>query len=277
MKIFSVIKPSLFKNSRPQEDYFIVSKKHPIFVVADGVSLKFDEDSSYPKNSGAAEVAKIFCEVVMLQAGKRYDNFKQSDLMEIFNLANKAVAEYNISQGLTKDAINYWDVDLFSATTSFVLIKDNKAYWWSLCDSGVAWFNDNAKKSFFSPPGWDIFKKNLPDNWKDMTKKEKTVMQHHTYRNAVNEKGELTGYGVADGEDDAKLYLNAGVLNINAGNLVFLYTDGFENYFSVKEFINLFKLWPEDIGAQLENIIEEKSKAELPKYGQEKTLIAISI
>lgn len=275
MKIFSIIKPASFFNSHPQEDYFIMSKKHPIFVVADGVSLNFDNDSDYPSCSGAEDVAKIFCEVVMSEAEKRYKSFKKEDLKEIFEIGNKAVLEYNISHGRTKDTINYWDFDLFSATTAFLLIKDSKAYWWSLCDSGMALFNNKGKKMFFSPDGWIIWKKFLPKNWDNMPKKEKTKMQHKDYRNALNKKGETIGYGVVTGEDAAKIYLNTGVLDINAGDLFFLYTDGFENYFKLKEFVDLFKLWPDDMEGNLADIISKKSKINPKKYGLEKTLIAI--
>lgn len=273
MKTFSILKPASFLAPRPQEDFFIISKKHPIFVVADGVSLNFDNDSDYPSHSGAGEVAKIFCEAVMSEAEKRYGNFKEQDSKEIFELGNKAVLEYNIAQGRTKSTINYYDFDLFSATTSSALIKDGKVYWWSLCDSGVALFNNKGKKIFNSPGGWI----NFPKDWsEEKGEKEKIIVRHRDYRNAIGKKGKLTGYGAVDGEESAKYYLNTGVLDINAGDLIFLYSDGFENYFDLKEFVNLFKLWPNDIDSQLENIISEKSKTDPSKYGREKTLIAIA-
>jgi len=275
MKIFSILRPALFLNSHPQEDYFVISKKHPIFVVADGVSLNFDKDSDYPKHSGAGDIAKIFCETVISEAEKRYERFEEKDMREIFDIGSKVVLEYNISHGRTKDTINYWDFDLFSATTSFLLIKNNKAYWWSLCDSGATLFNSKGEQLFFSPNGWTVCQKFLPANWNNIIEKEKIKMLHKDYRNAINKKGELVGYGVVTGEESAKFYLNTGVLNLNAGDLIFLYTDGFENYFDLKEFINIFKLWPENIEYQLEKIISEKAKADPAKYGSEKTLIAI--
>ena len=128
MKVFSTLKSGIFSAPRPQEDYFVVSKKYPIFVVADGVSLNFNNDSDYPGHSGAGKAAKIFCEVVTSEAEKRYETFKEENLKDIFELGNKAVLEYNISNGRTKNTINYYDFDLFSATTSFLLIKITNQY-----------------------------------------------------------------------------------------------------------------------------------------------------
>jgi len=274
MKTFSFIKKSAFGNSHPQEDFFVISKKYPIFVVADGVSLNFDKESDYPKKSGAAEAAKIFCEIVMFEAEKRFDNFTKKDLTEIFDIGNNAVLKYNISCGRTKDAINYYDVDLFSATTAFLLVKGGRAYWWSLCDSGVVLFNDKHKKMFSSPAGWDTFPKNWVENRGD---KEKIIVRHRDYRNAVNAKGKRVGYGVVDGEESAKLYLNLGVLDVKNGYVALVHTDGFENYFSLKEFKDLFIRWPKDIVVRLEDVVLKKSEINPSKYGREKTLVAICI
>lgn len=280
MKIFSTLKPESVLNPHPQEDFFVISKKYPIFVVADGVSLKSDSND-YPKTSGAGEAAKIFCETVVAAAEKRYRNFEENDLKEIFEIGNKAVLGYNVSQGMTgpesgHPTINYWDKDLFSATASFLLIKENKAYWFSLCDSGVALFDKSGRRLFSSPDGWEICKKYLPQNWNKLNEKESVITRHKDYRNAVDLTGKLTGYGAVNGESAATLYLNAGVLDVNLGDFAIVYTDGFENYFKLPEFIDLFKLWPTDLQKQVEDLITKKSKEDHSKYGLEKTLIAVS-
>jgi len=276
MKTLSFIKQASFKNPHPQEDFFLISQKYPIFVVADGVSLNFDKDSDYPKKSGAGEVAKIFCEVVIREAEKKYDNFSEKNLEEIFDIGNKAVLEYNVSRGVTKSTINYWNADLFSATTAFLLIKDGDAYWWSLCDSGVLMFDKKGRKIFSSPAGWVTFERNKPENWDSMSEKQKIGTLHKDYRNGLGRKGEPMGYGVVDGEETARFYLNTGVLDAGTDNLIFVYTDGFENYFNLDQFIDIFKLWPSDLSTKLEDFISEKSKTDPKKYGSEKTLIAIT-
>ena len=273
MKIFSLLKSGSFVNIHPQEDYFTISKKYPIFVVADGVSINYDNEKEYPKRSGAGEVAKIFCETVMAEAEKRYEEFSEADLQEIFKLGNKAVLEYNISQGRTEKTINYFDVDLFSATTSFLLVKGDKAFWWSLCDAGVLLCDKDGIQKFQSPDGWI----NFPKNWKeDRGDKEKIILRHKDYRNKV-QAGKLIGYGVVDGEESAIAYLNTGVVDLSEGDLVFVYTDGFENYFGNNDFINIFTAWPADLKNKLENFIAKKTAEDQSKYGREKTTLAISI
>jgi len=274
VKVFSILKSGLFNNSHPQEDYFSISNKYPIFVVADGVALNLDNDSEYPEHSGAGEVAKIFCEAVIREAEKKYENFEEKDIKEIFDAGNMAALEYNISRGMTKETINYWDVDLFSVTTSFLLIKNNKAYWWNLCDSGVSLFNDKGKRLFVSPDAWAVLDKFISEKFSNITGKERIKLLHKSYRNAVDKS---VGYGVVTGEETSKFYLNTGVLSINTGDLVFLYTDGFENYFGLKEFIDLFESWDDDLEIRLNKLISDKAKENLGKYGSEKTLIAVSI
>lgn len=271
MKVFSLLKPDSSIIVHPQEDYLLISKKYPIFIVADGVSLKFNEGVKYPEESGAAKVAEIFCSSVISEAEKAYDMWEKKDIRDIFNIANKKVLEYNNAQGRTKDTINYWDFDLFCATTSFLLIKDSKAYWWSLCDSGVIIFRNGAN-IFKSPDGW----MNFPKDWFEVKFDRKKISgRHKNFRNVISDS-KLAGYGVVNGEENAVAYLNYGVLDIKNDDVIFLYTDGFESYFSLEEFNSLFKLWPEDMREKLEKLISEKSKIDYKKYGAEKTIVVIS-
>jgi len=272
MEIFSTFIPSVFNDLHPKEDYFVISKKYPIFAIADGVSLMVNEGEEYPKISGAGEVARIFCKTVIFEAEKRFDNFSERDLKEIFGVGNEAVKDYNVSQGRIEDTINYWDVDLFSATMALVVLKDNRIYWMSLCDCGVVVFN-NGKNIFQSPNGWE----NFPKDWKEgKSDKEKVIERHRDYRNAVKD-GKLVGYGAVNGQENAIYYLNTGVLNVKEGNKVLLYTDGFENYINLKEFIDIFNVWPKNIEEIIKNLVNDKGREDLSKYGREKSLIAVSI
>jgi len=274
MKIFSKVKLHESLRGHPQEDFLFLSKKYPIFVVADGVTLNIKEGEEYPRKSGAFKAAKIFCETVITEAEKRYENFKKSDLPEIFEAGNRAVRDYNISCDRSENTINYYDIDLFSATASFVLIKDSKVFWFSLCDSYMAVYGKSGKQKFVSPDGWLYF----PKNWEEgANTKEKIVIRHRDYRNAIDRGGRPSGYGVVSGQERARNYLNRGALDVGEGDLVFLYTDGFENYFETKEFIELFRAWPENLGKKIDEIISKKSKEDLKKFGAEKTLIAIAI
>jgi len=276
MKIFSIIKKSSLRPERPKEDYLVLSKKFPIFAVADGVTLRAKTGKKYPNPSGAAQVAKIFCEKIVFKAEKKYEKFSKKDLPDIFEIANKAVADYNFLKGRTEKTINYFDFDLFSATTSFLLIKDNKAYWFSLCDAGLMIFDKLGKKIFNSPSFSPINGKFLPKNWNKMESNERDIVMHK-FRNKLGKNGELLGYGVVDGQKQAVEYLNYGEIDINAGDLAIIYTDGFENYFDSKDFIKMFVEWPNDLDKKFSIYEEKMAKKDKIKYGLERTLVAVKV
>lgn len=265
-----------FKN-HPQEDYLLISEKYPIFVVADGVTLELDKNDNYPNPSGAGEVAKIFCKEVVRLCEKKYNEFSESDIINVFKEANNAVGGYNKEQGRIKEKINFLDFDLFAATGAFVLIKNKTVYWASICDSYVMHFNNKKSLVFQSPECWQNAEKNLPSNWKNIGLDEREKIIRKVYRNGINEKNEIIGYGVITGEETAIRYLNYGKFNVNNGNIVAVLTDGFENYIILPEFLSLFGQDWSNIESRVRQFTDIKSKENPEKFGHERSLIAIAI
>jgi len=272
-KLFTISEPA---NHKP-EDYFAVSKKFPIFAVADGVTLEKNKLGRYPRSSGAQKAAQIFCKTVIREAEKLYPKFKTSHLNNIFRTANRAVGRYNHRRQRSKRNINYWDFDLFAATASFALIKNNTLYWASICDAGMAHFDRRGTRTLLACECWPNLSKSLPSNWDTFSEKERKIIIRRDYRNALGPKGELKGYGVITGQREAENYLNEGDLLVGAGDLIFLFTDGFEPYLKLKEFLPLFQKWPKNLSGKIKTLTAQKAKANPEKYGQERTLIAISI
>lgn len=260
-----------------QEDYLLQSEKYPIFAVADGVSLEFNKDGTYPIPSGASEVAHIFCEKVIEEAEKLYDEFDKDTLSVIFKKANEAIGKYNQVNGRSKKTINYWDFDLFAATAAFAVIKNNKVFWASICDSFVVHFDKTEQLKFKSPECWVLIKRNQPRGKKALSEQEKRIMVRKIYRNGIDKKGNLIGYGVVTGEKAAARYLNSGVIRLTPEDIIALFTDGFEEYLKLPEFINLFKKWPADIEEKVKKFTAQKSKQEPEKFGHERTLFVIKI
>lgn len=261
--------------NHPREDYHLQSETLPIFVVADGVTLKRDAAGNYPIPSGAFEVAKIFCEAVMEEAEKRYEAFGEHDLVEVFCIGNEAARRFNDSKCINKDTINYRDFDFFSATTAFVLIKDKTAYWWSLCDSGVAAFDAEGNMLFQSPPDWperqqakDRIRLTHPDE------SELNKQLRRAYRNMIDSEGGSIGYGVVTGEKEAEAYLHRGSFKIDPAIVILVYTDGYEDYVGVPEFIRILNQWPEDLADKLDAYMESKNAEDI-KFGRERSLFAI--
>jgi hypothetical protein len=260
----------------PQEDFLLKSEKYPIFVVADGVTLELDKEGKYPSPSGAGELARIFCTAVIREAERMYDTFEEGDIKTLFELANRDAGAYNASQGRTKSTINYWDIDLFAATTAFMLIKNNKVYWWALCDSGFKLLDKGGKHIFTSPEAWTEELKAKLAQFAHLDSFAKRTSIRRTFRNGVNDTGELMGYGVVTGEDIASKYLHSGVVDFTEGSIAMIYTDGFEEYVTMPEFINLFVDWKENLQEELQGLSQQYITSDPSTYGHERSIIVVS-
>ena len=128
-----------------------------------------------------------------------------------------------------------------------------------------------------------IYKKQVDEIWKEIRSRKKVK----AYTEVPNEL--LGARGVEDCENTYKLYhlLRPQIYNTEVytaekkllKKLLIVESNGVlidRNYlFNLKEFVSIFKLWPDDIESQLEKTIIEKSKSDPEKYGREKTLIAV--
>jgi hypothetical protein len=263
--------------AHPQEDYLETSSRFPIFAVADGVTLEMNPDGTYPNPSGAGEAARLFCTHAICEAEKRYKEFSQDDLSETFLAGNKAVGAYNNSQGRVRNKLNYWNIDLFAATVTFGILKENKFYWASLCDCYVAHYDSDMRPKFRSPECWPAERRCFPPDWEQRPEDERKKEIRRMYRNGVQSDGQMCGYGVATGEANAEKYLNTGVLELSQGDRVFLYSDGFEQYFNLPQFLDIFRLWPDNLQEQIEALTAAKSREDGANFGHERTIIALKI
>lgn len=268
-----------FKNDiHSQEDYLLQSKKYPIFVVADGVTLiqYILDKKEYPNPSPAGAVAQIFCEQVVRSAESKYESFKDSDIKDIFTEANNAVRKYNTDHGRTKETVDYWDNDLYACTAAFVVIKDGVVYWASICDSYVMHFSSTGTLEFSSPECHDLKQIDSPKYAGDSTDQiAKTKHRWSTARNGINEKGQRIGYGVVTGEPEALTYLSYGSFSMKEGDVLTLLTDGFENHVRLPDFISLFTSWSPDIESEFKELTHKKAEEDPERYGRERSIIVV--
>ncbi len=262
-----------------QEDFLLKSEKYPIFVVADGVTLiqYILDKNNYPNPSPAGEIARIFCEEFIRHAEDRYESFKESDLKDIFKIANDAVGKYNKDHGRTKETVDYWDNDFYAITASFAIVKDNVVYWGSICDSYVMHF-DSAGNLKFSSPKCNDLKQSEPPQFtgdpKDRTAKIKYTWS--TIRNWLNDKGERIGYGVVTGEPEALSYLSSGSFSMQEGDTLALLTDGFEDYMKLPKFISLLTSWSPNLESEIKEFTYQKAEDDPETFGHERSLIVVS-
>lgn len=226
----------------PQEDYLVASNSPPVFVVADGVTLNFkkivEDKAKYPNPSPAGEVAKIFCEAVLKSAHDKYGEFDAEKIMEVFKEANAEVDRYN--QQVGKSEISGNSTGFYAATGSFVIIKNDKAYWTSICDSFVAHFDQEMNVKFRS-------------------------------------SGLCTPYAVINGEERMAEHLEKGVFELTGGDRVFVFTDGFEHYVKNVDFLKIFKNGSGDLKEHVAEFSKEMNLKDPENYGHERSLIAISV
>jgi len=226
----------------PQEDFLIVSDNPPVFVVSDGVTLDYTklikDNIKYPDPSPAGDVSKIFCYTVARQVKEKYDTFTEKDIADVFKYANGKVRKYNERAG--KSDISGNITGYYSATGSFAVIKDNRAYWASICDSFIAHFDGKMNLKFMT-------------------------------------KGLCHPYAVINGEERMADYLEGGVLNLEKGDRVFIFTDGFEFYMQNPDFLELFKEWDKNLKECIRQFSEKMNLTDPEKFGHERSLIAILV
>lgn len=269
----------------PPEDAFKVSKKYPIFAVADGVTLMDrDKNGSYPTPSGAKQVADAFCQNSVKWIEKNYQNLNIKIMKEAFKSANKVIEEINDKAGRTKETINFFDFDFFHATGALAVIKENQLFYGRIHDCWITALdkNDKIKLSLIEPWDWECGKRALarrPKNWKSLCVKEKTVYSHKYERNRIWDNDELAGYGVLTGEEAVLRYLETGSLDLEKGDIILVYTDGFEEYIKLKKFLEIFTNWKKHGKAKTEASLRRFSKTKGEenwlKFGTERTLIAV--
>ncbi len=226
----------------PQEDYLIALEAPPVFVVADGVTLNFkkliENKKEYPNPSPAGQVAQIFCEAVQKSVQNKYQNFGEDAIKDVFREANHAVAEYNTKIGQSEISGN--KTGFYSATGSFVVIKDSKAYWASICDAFFAHFDKDMNLKFMS-------------------------------------SGLCSPYAVINGEERMSDHLERGVADLTEGDRVFVFTDGFEHYMKNPTFIELFKNWSDDLQERIGKFSRRMNLENPENYGHERSVVAILI
>lgn len=222
----------------PQEDYYAHSQDNGVYIVSDGVTHDAKDLSKYPVPSEAYEVARIICDTVVENLNEK--NHSIDSLKDAYKLANQKVLEFNLSSDLYKDRkINGFTIG--AATTSAVWIKDCKLIYGVLDDCFVSVFNKNLEMYPKLEKYVEISAEYLDKNfdWSDI---ETRRHWREDIRNHVIKVGDKEyGYGVIDGRDGFDKFLQLGEIDLEKGDLVCVYSDGFINLINNKNFIKEIK------------------------------------
>jgi len=280
MKYFPATYTDIIKFDRkPNEDFCLISKVLPIFVIADGVtqshfqSGKYKGEYAFPVAARAA--AQIFCytTIEFLENKINFQNQKFENLIKkTFDLANKKIKELNIAEGIDK-RLNYLEYDWFDTVSVVGFIAKNKLFYGFVGDCGLAIFDKNNKLKFQTKDTVTAAKeraKKTHKNWKELSFARRILIMRRDFRNRPDGKG----YGSFTGEEGVKKYYKIGYKNLESGDLVVFYSDGFLNYLKFPEFIKILRKQDKEF---LKEFTFKKAKEDYEKYGTDRTLTAIEI
>ncbi len=299
MKIFSATYTDIIKfNRKPNEDFFLISEKYPIFVLADGVTQSRFEDGSYSYPAGARAAAEIFCYSAMeyLESNfkpnknkflflnfsnrvfiPKFEKFRneESEIKKIiengFDFANERIWELNENEGMT-EKLDYVVLDYFDTVGVAGFLAKDILYYGYVGDCGLAIFDKNNNLKFQTrdmvEPAQERAR-SIYKNWGGMAQNERTKIFHRDFRNNPSGKG----YGSFTGEPGVKKYYKIDSLILDSGDLVIFYSDGFVGYLKFPEFIKILRT---ENKKSLNAFTFKKAKEDYKRFGTDRTLISIS-
>jgi len=277
--VFSITLPNnKYGHLMPEEDAYLV--KSNIFCVADGItrdptsSADFGEISieqalkNYPNPSGAKIAAELFCNEFTELASKG------KAVKESFIFANKAISELN--KKYIKKA-DYLANDFYACVASGGIIQDKKLHWGQICDCGIIVFDKKGTVKFQTNNGMIPFLEYISGKEGRWSDPERRKLIRSQFRNNPKQVagGEVVSYGALTGEKEAEFFMEFGKIDLETGDLVVFYTDGFENLLNEVSFFQALYQEDETIAKQkfleIDKIWSQKN---YEKFGHERTLIA---
>lgn len=218
-----------------KEDSWRVSKKAPIFAVADGVTIQGFGELFMP--SGSKRAADAFCEAVISVLESRYPRVDKQDFTSAYSHANKAVHEIN-----TKEKTK------LSTVGCVVVLEEEKILGSRITDCGFTLLR-KGRIVFKTPEFW---------SWLKRTRKN--------------------GYGVVDGKQNVVRFINFYTKPFLPGDILLLFSDGFEQHFYEKQFLLVFKeRGVEKISRKLKLVDAKLVEKNSDRFGHERTLLMIML
>ena len=255
----------------PVEDQFYADEKQAI--VADGITrdpinvfdlatCSFDEMlKKYPRPSGAELAAKEICKNFPEVTGTL--KLKLKKINEKVKILNKKYI----------NNCDYLQNDYYGAVAACVKFNENYLDYAYICDCGVIIYDAKGNIKFqteddkllYSDPY--ISKIGIPWNLP-----EARVIVRRDFRNKPNnmQDGKCVSYGAITGEEEALYFIKSGRKNIQKGDYILVYSDGFSNFLHEKDFINNIRNFDK---ISFEKYIKNKAISNNDLYGREKTIV----
>ena len=278
MKILSAIYGDFVRfDVKPNEDAYLISKKFPIFAVADGVTQSHYPNGRYALPYDAKEAAHIFCKATVeylennLAIKDASDKKVRETIARAFDFTNQKIRNLNEQHGIQK-RMDYKEHDWFDTVGVVVIMVKNTLYYGFVGDCGLVIFDKNNNKKFQTKdmvqPAVNRFKKMYPDSetW-DLLQHQFVIRKD--FRNNPDKK---IGYGSFTGQLGVENYYAFGKKELHKGDMSVLYSDGF---FELLKHPNFLKVLRKGQKNMLDSFVMKKAKENHKKYGDDRTFISI--
>ncbi len=226
----------------------------------------------YPNPSGAAWAAELFC-TTFVQEMKSNLSIKHA-----FLDANKAI--HKLNQKHIK-GVDYLQNDYFGCVASGGVMRDRVLRWGVIGDCGIIVFSKKGEMRFQTPNSMAAFENavrqgNITFKWE--TDEGRRCVRSQ-YRNRPDQliDGECVSYGALTGEPSAESFIYSGELEIETGDLVLFYSDGFEPIVRHPKFWEEVGRYSGDFFDSLKSFNQTLITENQPKFGKERTLIAMRV
>lgn len=272
MKTFSASYGDFVRyDMKPNEDYRKISKKWPVFAVADGVTQSHYPNGRYALPYGAKDAAHIFGNTVVKVLEQRIGKTaSRKAFTQAFDAANEGIRKLNLKHGIEK-RMDYTQHDWFDTVGVAGFIMNNTLHYGFVGDCGLIIFNKRNKKKFQTPdmvrPAVERFMKQYPEL---DTPQKRQFLIRRDYRNNPNKKG----YGSFTGQPGVENYYAFGSRKLAPGDMVVLYSDGFVPHLEDPKFAALLR---EGNKKSMDRYVLEMARKDPAKYGDDRTFIAIVI
>lgn len=259
-------------SKKHQPEDFLICKNN-IFIVCDGVYQNHKEP--YPSPSYAAKAAEITANSIF---SFLENNLAKKDILKkAIKFANKKVREYNESQGITKQTLDYINIQYAATLFSCGFIKDDTFHFAQIYDCGV------MVEDQLGNPEIDIITnakpyKELITDLQNKGKFKLNSQEEHIYvrKKLVNNidakiNENYLYLGALTGQSKALQFVKYGSTTLFKNQTIYLYTDGFIPYIYDTQFRTIARNLNK---SEIKEYI--KSKEVLgDKYKKEKSLIIV--
>lgn len=197
------------RRGHPDEDSAVCGPNRRAWAVADGVTRDRYRPDDFPDRSGAAQAARLFCDVLIGRLDRPVDCAGNDPLAAAFDAANAAIRHLNHRLGITA-RLDYGEYDYYGTVGAAV----------HLCAAGhlhLGAVGDCVVRVYDSAGALRL---ELPDGLADL--------RHYlaTHPAAHDEGGRPVGYGVLTGEPAALAFVRTARCTPRPGDRVVMATDG---------------------------------------------------